>query len=135
MRFSPSDFPQSKTDRGFTLIEVVVGITLMATVLATSLLAFSAHQKQIRQARVKLTALQVADEMLNRMSSSREGIPVSGAGPIPEHPNWSWQTSVVGQTIQFKIPLQIIQLSIYENQGDSEVDLLASTRVIKAINP
>ena len=96
MRFSPSDFPQSKTDRGFTLIEVVVGITLMATVLATSLLAFSAHEKQIRQARVKLTALQVADEMLNRMSSSREGIPVSGAGPIPEHPNWSWQTSVVG---------------------------------------
>ena len=69
------------------------------------------------------------------MSSSREGIPVSGTGPIPEHPNWSWQTSVVGQTIQFKIPLQIIQLSIHETLDDSEVNLLASTRVIKAINP
>ena len=35
---------------GFTLVEVVIGLSLMASVVVASLLAFSGHRKQIRQA-------------------------------------------------------------------------------------
>ncbi|MDA7874776.1 type II secretion system GspH family protein [Rhodopirellula sp.] len=78
----------SKQNSGFTLIEVVVGLTLMATVVVASLLAFSAHQKQIRQARSKIAAVQVADDLLNRMSANRTGIPSSATGTIIDHPRF-----------------------------------------------
>ena len=125
----------SKQNSGFTLIEVVVGLTLMATVVAASLLAFSAHQKQIRQARSKIAAVQVADDLLNRMSANRTGIPSSATGTIIDHPSWTWRTSVTAETIRAEIPLRIIQLEIFERQADSNLNLLASTSVVKAIEP
>ena len=125
----------SKQNSGFTLIEVVVGLTLMATVVVASLLAFSAHQKQIRQARSKIAAVQVADDLLNRMSANRTGIPSSARGTIIDHPNWTWRTRVTAETIRAEIPLRIIQLEIFERQADSNLNLLASTSVVKAIEP
>ena len=121
--------------RAFTLIEVVVGLTLMATVVVASLLAFSAHQKQIRQARSKIAALQISDDLLNRMSASRSGIPPFATGTIPEHPNWTWRTRVTEETTLAQLPVLIIQLQIIQRQADSQLNLLASTRVVKALEP
>ncbi len=125
----------SHHSRAFTLIEVVVGLTLMATVVVASLLAFSAHQKQIRQARSKIAALQISDDLLNRMSASRSGIPPFATGTIPEHPNWTWRTRVTAETTLAQIPVLIIQLQIIQRQADSQLNLLASTRVVKALEP
>jgi len=128
-------FFRSRQRCGFTLVEVVVGLTLMATVIVSSLLAFSKHQKQIRLARSKIDAVQIADDLLNRMSASRTGIPPAATGPIPEHPNWSWQTSVSAETLGVPIPMQIIKLQIMEQESNSKLNLLVSTIVVKAIEP
>ena len=134
-KFLDAKYLHTNQSRGFTLIEVVVGLTLMATVVVASLLAFSAHQKQIRQARSKIDALQIADNLLNRMSASRAGIPLFATGTIPERPNWTWRTRVIEETTLAQIPLRIIQLQIIERQADSKLNLLASTRVAKALEP
>ncbi len=126
---------RSRQRGGFTLVEVVVGLTLLATIIVSSLLAFSKHQNQIRLARSKITAVQIADDLLNRMSASRTGIPPAASGPIPEHPTWSWRTSVTDETLRVPIPMQIIKLQIIERENESKLNLLASTSVVKAIEP
>ncbi|MCH1439061.1 MAG: type II secretion system GspH family protein [Rubripirellula sp.] len=126
---------RSRQRHGFTLVEVVVGLTLLATVIVSSLLAFSKHQKQIRLARSKITAVEVADDLLNRMSASRTGIPSAATGPVPGHPTWSWRTSVTEKMLRNPIPMQIIKLQIIERETNSKLNLLASTSVVKAIDP
>ena len=126
---------RSRQRYGFTLVEVVVGLTLLATVIVSSLLAFSKHQKQIRLARSKIAAVQIADDLLNRMSASRTGIPPASSGPIQEHPTWSWRTSVTAETLRAPIAMQIIKLQILERENEGTLNLLASTSVVKAIDP
>lgn len=98
----------------FTLLEVIVGLTLMATVLVSSLLAFSAHQKQRRFADNKIAAVAIADDLLNWMSGSPEGIPTVGRGLITGRPNWFWRTSVVGGSVPANIPVRVIRFEIME---------------------
>ena len=126
---------RSRQTIGFTLVEVVVGLTLLATVIVSSLLAFSKHQKQIRLSRSKIAAVRIADDLLNRMSASRTGIPPAASGPIPEHPTWSWRTSVTAETLRDPFPMQIIELQIIERENVSKLNLLASTSVVKAVDP
>lgn len=126
---------RSRQRDGFTLVEVVVGLTLLATVIVSSLLAYSKHQKQVRLARSKIAAVQIADDLLNRMSASRTGIPPAASGTIPEHPTWSWRTSVTAETLRDPIPMQIIELQIIERENAATLNLLASTSVVKAVDP
>ncbi len=113
--FSVSDRP------GFTLLEVVVGLALMASVLVGSLLSFSAHRKQLRSADAKIAAVAIADDLLDRLSGSREGIPSSQRGQIAGHPGWFWQTRIVGVTAPAGIPLKVVRLEVIEiTQGRSQ---------------
>ncbi|MGB0759794.1 MAG: type II secretion system protein [Rubripirellula sp.] len=123
---------RSRQRCGFTLVEVVIGLSLMATVIVSSLLAFSKHQKQIRLAQAKIAAVQIADDLLNRMSASRTGIPAAASGSIPDHPNWFWRTRVTAETLRSPIPMQIINLQIIEGKTGSKPTLLSSTSVVKA---
>ena len=98
----------------FTLLEVIVGLTLMATILVRSLLAFAAHQGERRFADNKIAAVAIADDMLNWMSGTPEGIPAIGRGLVPGKPNWFWQTSIVGATAAANVPLRVIRFTIIE---------------------
>ncbi len=124
----------SKMATGFTLVEVVIGLSLMASVVVASLLAFSGHRKQIRQANAKLAAVEIADELITRLSATRDGIPASGRGQIAGHPNWYWQTRVTDEVIRAQIPLRIIKLRIIEREPNSKLNLLVSTSLVEVIN-
>ena len=129
MKSSPS-----RMAPGFTLIEVVIGLSLMATVVVASLLAFSGHQEQIRQANAKLADVDIADDLLNRLSATRDGIPMSGSGRIANHPNWYWQTRVAGEVVCAQVPLRIINLQIIEREPNSKLNLLVSTSLVEVID-
>ena len=117
----------------FTLLEVVVGLTLMASVLVGSLLSFSAHQKQRRMADAKLAAVAVADDLLNQLSGSRDGIPVAGRGLIAGKANWFWRTGVVGMAAPADLPLQVIRLEIVEVTSEGSLRPLATVDVVEPI--
>lgn len=124
---------RSRSATGFTLIEVIIGLTLMATVVVSSLLAFSAHRKQRRTAEAKLAAVTVADNLLHRLSSGRDGIPVAGRGVIPGHPYWFWQTSPVGTIRRAEIPLRVIEFRIVEVSDEGRLPLVR-TQLVKKID-
>ena len=119
---------------GFTLLEVVIGLTLMASVVVASLLAFSTHQKQRRLADAKIAAVTVADGLINELSSRFDGIPQSGRGVIPGHPNWFWQTRIIGTAIRAQVPLQIIEFQLLEASA-SGTRPLVSTQLVKTFKP
>lgn len=108
----------SSPRRGFTLVEVVVGLALMASVLVGSLISFSAHQRQLRTAESKLAAVSLADEILSQLSGRREGVPRAGRGGIADRPGWFWQTRVVGVAAPAGIPLQVIRLEVIQIGAD-----------------
>ena len=128
-------FCRCKRDSAFTLLEVVVGLTLMASVLVGSLLAFSAHQKQRRHAEAKLAAVSLADQMLHQFTASRDGIPALGRGPIPGNPTWFWRTSVVGTRAPAQVLLKVIRLELIELTDEGSQRPLVTVDVVEPIDP
>lgn len=126
-------FSRSSGKNAFTLIEVVVGLTLMASVLVGSLLAFSAHHRQQATAEGKLAAVAIADQLLNEWTGTREGVPASGQGAIFGRPNWYWSTSVVAAVMPAKVPMRVIRLEIIEWRVDASPRALASVEVVEAL--
>lgn len=117
---------------GFTLIEVVVGLVIMAGVLASSLLAFSSHQRARRIADEKLAAVSVADEMLTVFSGSRGGIPPAARGPVVGQSGWWWQTSPVGITSPAGVTLEVTRFQIIEIEAGGKTNSLVSVDVVGA---
>lgn len=123
----------SKHQYAFTLLEVVVGLTLMASVLVGSLLSFSAHHQQQRIADAKIAAVAVADQLLDEFSGTREGIPAVGRGMIAGRPNWFWRTNVIGTAAPAQIAMRVIRLEVVELNNEGRMLPLATVDVVEPI--
>lgn len=99
---------------GFTLLEVVVALALMGSVLVASLLAFSQHRKQLSMAEKRIQATIIADQLVSKLSSQRDGIPIGAQGIVAGKTNWVWQTSRVGTATLATVPLQVLRFQILE---------------------
>lgn len=111
-------------------MEIVVGLVLMGTLLSASILALSKHRRQLVLAEQRVAACAVADDLLFQLSGQSGGFPLNASGPVAGHPNWRWQTSVVGLTNPFEIPMRVIRFEIVESNG-SEKKRLVSVDVVK----
>ncbi len=113
--------------RGFTLLEVVIGLVLLATVLVTSLLAMGRQRRMLRQANDRQQAISLADALLTGWHQSTTGVPLRAAAPIVERPGWWWQTEVVANRIVFGRSHPIVRLQIVDRTLplQSEVVLLS----------
>ncbi|MEM9587060.1 MAG: type II secretion system protein [Planctomycetota bacterium] len=117
----------------FTLIEVVVGLTLMATLLVSSLLAFTAHRRQLAAAMRKQQAIELADDLLSRLESSREGIQPLKSGAVAGHPNWFWQTRLIGVTAPMRFECQVIRFEIIDRTPRGDARVLTSVDLLKRL--
>ncbi|MGB7325358.1 MAG: prepilin-type N-terminal cleavage/methylation domain-containing protein [Rubripirellula sp.] len=116
---------------GFTLLEVLVGLAIMASVLVSSLLAFAAHQRARRLAEAKLAAVGVADELLFQLSGGRGGIPPTSRGVVPGRNDWWWQTELVGLTAPAGIPMSVVRFRIVEATASGKQQTLVSVDIVK----
>ena len=103
--------------RGFTLLEVVVGLMLLATVLVASLLALGKQRRILRQANDRQQAISLADTLLTAWHQTTAGIPLRGAGPIAERPGWWWQTEVIANRVIFGKSHPVIRLQIIDRSA------------------
>ncbi|MEM6689187.1 MAG: prepilin-type N-terminal cleavage/methylation domain-containing protein [Planctomycetota bacterium] len=117
--------------RGFTLIEVIVSMVLLATLLATSIVAIGRQQRQLRFAKDRVEACSMAESILASMETTREGIPSRGNGPIVGKPSWIWQTRVVGSSQPFGVRLSVIRFAIAKREDNGRVRELVRVEVLR----
>ena len=121
-------------DDGFTLIEVVVGLVLLATLLVGVLQAYGAHHRQLAHARDQLVAAQLADDMLAAWVDAPRGVPRQAAGLIPQHPSWAWRTQVRGRREVAELPVEIIRFEIVSSGATPEDSrLLSAVEIVQAV--
>lgn len=119
--------------QAFTLLEVVVGTLLLASVLVTSMMAFGAHHRQARLADAKREAVAIADELLHQFDGRPEGIPTIGRGVIPGKQAWYWQASIVGTTSPATVPMHVVRFEVKELTTNGQRRSLASVDVVKLV--
>lgn len=77
--------------RGLTLVEVIAGLALLATLLASILVAFGSQAAQFRGARDRLMAVELADRLLCEWNS-QNAIPAVGTEQTLHGTNdWRWR--------------------------------------------
>lgn len=67
---------------GFTLIEVVAGLSLMSITLVVCLVGIRRHEQQLNTAQQKLHAVRVADQLLEDLHQSGRVVSVTQSGLI-----------------------------------------------------
>lgn len=110
---------RDRSSDAFTLMEIVVGLVLMGTVLASSMIALSRHRKQLVAAENRVAAGMVLDDLLLQLTGQRGGIPLSGQAVVSTNPNWFWRASVVGLAEPMGVPLHVIRVQIFDATDSS----------------
>src|SRR3954454_16567129 len=79
--------------RGVTLIEVLAGLVLLGTVLASVMIARGRFVRQWAQAEQRLAAVHAADAMLAQwLSAGSQAVPVPAQGRLDDQPGYVWRT-------------------------------------------
>ncbi|MFK7738312.1 MAG: prepilin-type N-terminal cleavage/methylation domain-containing protein [Pirellulaceae bacterium] len=102
---------RSASKRGLTLIELVVGLVLLATVLVSILLASARYEKSSRLAKNRRQAVQLADNLLASWFDSPRGIPIQAKGRFGIE-DFVWQTQLVRNDQLFGRGVRIVRLDV-----------------------
>ncbi|NND99091.1 MAG: type II secretion system protein [Pirellulaceae bacterium] len=130
-----------KRRQAFTILEVVVGTTLLASLVVSVLIAISSHQKKVRVAQQRIVATRLADELLSRWMQSTDGVPLSARGTLlPDQTRMvsqaiTWQTNVIDRRELCGIPVHVVRLSLTGHARDKPGRVLCSVDVVVDIDP
>ncbi len=108
----------------FTLLEVVVGLVLLATVLVSSLLALGRHQRQLRLASDRDSAISIADKLLARWMDSSARVPISTSASLAERPGWIWRTEVASNRVVMGRNCVVVRLEIVDRSAASRPEVV-----------
>lgn len=103
--------------RGLSLVEVIVGLALLATLVVGLFSALTLHQRQIHRAERDLHAQQIADRLLSSWFSVPLGVspvPRWSQGAVPGEPRWLWRTRPVGLVRVERRVVEVVRLEIVE---------------------
>ncbi|MCR9293817.1 MAG: type II secretion system GspH family protein [bacterium] len=103
---------QRRKRAGFTLLELIAGSVLMATLLVSLVLAISKQRSVLRLAEDRQTATLLADELLAQWVDAPQGIPLGGSGRLPSMNQCFWRTSVIAQQTLFGKAAAVVRLDI-----------------------
>ncbi len=107
--------------KGFTLIEVLVGMVLLSSLAIAALQGFKAHKRQLQFAEKKILAVAELDRLLTQWSGMPGGLPYTGLGPIGPQRTWIWQAQIVDQRLVFGQPKLVVRIDILEaNSTDAK---------------
>lgn len=106
----------------FTLLEVLVGMALMAGLVASCLTALSRYQSQLGDAEEKQRAIVFADELMNAWVDSSQGLPGPSIGVVPAQPEYVYRTQLIARRNVCGVSLDVLQLDIGSRRSSDSVD-------------
>ena len=106
--------------RSFVLIDVVAGLTLLATAGTALMVAQSRGLALLRDAREMRQAAQLADQLVTtwRLVSLSEAI--AQAGELAQLPDWHWTRKVLPIAGDQEVPLQEVILELWRRAGGED---------------
>ena len=117
---------------GMTLVEVVAGLILLATIGAGSVIAFGIHQRQIKTARETLVATQLADRLLSRWQAESIPVPALQAGVFNDH-DWQWRTQSLRAQAVAGLVVQVIRLDVMHRDRQGVLHRRTSVEVVAPV--
>ena len=106
--------------RSFVLIDVVAGLTLLATAATALLVAQSRGLALLRDAREMRQAALVADQLVTAWRLTAPGEAIAQAGEIASPPDWHWTRRVLPIPGDPEIPLQELTLELWRRAGGED---------------
>lgn len=98
--------------RAVTLIEVVVGLVLLAVLVSSITMARSRFLHQSAEARAKSAAVEAADRLIaSWLAQETDRIPLRGQGTLDE--NLAWRTLPVNEPGAQQLGCVVVRLELY----------------------
>jgi prepilin-type N-terminal cleavage/methylation domain-containing protein len=104
--------------RGLTLIEVMAGLAILGTLLASLVVVRGRYLRQWAFAGRKEKAVQVADRLLAAWWMNPDKLPRNGAGDVPNG-KLRWRTYVVESAAADGLKVQIVRLELFETGNNA----------------
>jgi prepilin-type N-terminal cleavage/methylation domain-containing protein len=104
--------------RGLTLIEVMAGLAILGTLLASLVVARGRYVHQWALATRKEEAVQAADRLLAAWWINPDKLPRNAAGDVPDG-KLRWRTHVVESVAAEDLKVQIVRLELFETGNNA----------------
>lgn len=102
----------------FTLLELVLGSVLMASLLVGLLLALAEYRHTRQLAINRQKAAQLADQLLASWHDSASGIPLNARGRLATDDAWWWQTSVSRRQDIFGLSSVVVRIEVMHREAN-----------------
>jgi prepilin-type N-terminal cleavage/methylation domain-containing protein len=121
--------------KAFTLLEVIVGLVLMGSLVASALVALSSQRHSMRLAKTKREANQIAEKLLTNWFEVLGSIPTREQGTVEQSQVWVWRTYPIGLRKVCGFEANVIRLEVLGRVG-SELKpmILLSLELIQSQN-
>ena len=119
----------------FTLLEVVVGLVLMGTLVASALVALSSQRHSIQLAKAKKEANTVSERLLTTWYEVRGRVPLRDQGIVQQNQDWIWRTYPIGTKTVCGLEANIVRLEVVGIAGnDPKPIVLVSLELLQSPN-
>jgi prepilin-type N-terminal cleavage/methylation domain-containing protein len=123
-------YSSSSGRRGLTLVEVIAGLVLLATLLTSVLAAFKTHAGQIRAARDRLKASELAEGLLGDWMARNQLPAVGTQKPLPDTEGWMWRVLANEPQLSGAAPVRTVRVEICRPQEPAREQILASVSLV-----
>lgn len=123
-------FSKRSDRRALTLVEVIAGLVLLATLLTCVLAAFKTHAAQIRGARDRFKANEAAEELLSGWLTQGALPAVGTQKPIADSDGWIWRL-LANETHQSdSVKIGSVRVEIVRSRDATGDEVLASVALV-----
>ena len=117
--------------RGTTLIEVLAGLVVLGTLLASVAVARGRFMRQWAEADRRTRAAQAADALLaGWLAGPQSNVPAPAAGTLKNSPALSWQTRIMPDVVAGRLGAVKVRLEIFDRTGGWRADRADATPVL-----
>jgi len=127
---------RAKSRRGTTLIEVLAGLVVLGTLLASMAVARGRFMRQWADADRRLQAVHGADALLARwLASPASHVPAPSSGALDGAPGFTWRTTVMRDRGATSLGAFIVRLDVFDADVSRQKPVLSVDFLRHEVSP